>query len=82
VVAAVVDDAAVEHLDAAVHAGGDVVVVADDHDGHPVIVELFEERQDCLASGLVQVAGGLVCQHDGRAADQGAGDRYTLTLPS
>ena len=36
---------------------------------------------DC-AGGLVEVAGGLVGQHDGRPADQGSGDGDPLALPA
>ena len=77
---AVGDDPPVEHLDPPGHARGDVSVVGDDHDGHPQVVEFVEERQDGLAGGLVEVAGGLVGQHDGRAAHQGPGDGDPLAL--
>ena len=73
VLGAVEDDPAVEHLDAAVHAGRDVAVVGDDHDGHPQVVEFLEEPQDGLSGRLVEVAGGLVGEHDGRAARPGLG---------
>ena len=77
---AVEDDLAVEHLDPSVHARRDVVVVGDDHDGHPELVQLFEEPQDGLPGRLIEVAGRLVGEHDGRAADQGPGDRHALAL--
>ena len=54
--------------------------MGDDHDGHPQVVELLEEAQDGLAGGLVEVAGGFVGEHDGRAADQGSGDGDALAL--
>ena len=59
-VGAVEDDLAVEHLDAPAHARGDLPVVGDDHDGHPAVVQLFEEPQDGPSGRLVEVAGGLV----------------------
>ena len=39
-----------------------------------------KRREDGLAGGLVEVAGGLVGQHDGRAAHQGPGDGHPLAL--
>ena len=74
------DDVAVEHLDPPGHAGGDGLVVGDDHDGRALLVQVVEEGQDGGAGGLVQVAGGFVGQHDGRLADQGPGDRHALAL--
>ena len=58
----------------------DVLVVGDDHDGDPAVVQFVEERQDRLAGRLVEVAGGLVGEHDGRLPDQGPGDGDTLAL--
>ena len=55
---------------------GDTTMVA------PRGVELLEQRQDGRAGGLVEVAGGLVGQHDGRPADQGPGDGHPLPLPA
>ena len=45
-------------------------------------MELLEEPQDGLPGGLVEVAGGLVGEHDGRAAHQGSGDGDALALPA
>ena len=44
-------------------------------------MQLLEQREDGLPGGLVEVAGGLVGQDDGRLPDQGAGDRHPLPLP-
>ena len=46
----------------------------------PSVVEFLEEPQDGLPGGLVEVAGGFVGQHDGRAADQRPGDGHPLAL--
>ena len=40
----------------------------------------LEQRQDGLAGGLVEVAGGLVGEDDGRLAGQGPGDGHPLPL--
>ena len=48
----------------------------------PMSMELLEEPQDGLPGRLVEVAGGLVGEHDGRAADQGPGDGDPLALPA
>ena len=45
-------------------------------------MELLEEPQDGLASGLVQVASRFVGQHDGRAAHQRSGHGDPLALPA
>src|SRR6516165_9785310 len=52
---AVVGDLAVEHLDAAVHAGRYVAVVSDDHDGHASVVQVAQEGHDGLSGCLVEV---------------------------
>ena len=70
----------VEHLDAARHARGDVLVVGDHHDRGAGRMQLLEQREDGLPGGLVEVAGGLVGQDDRRLPDQGAGDRHPLPL--
>ena len=80
--AGVGDDLAVEDLDLAGHALGDGVVVGDDHDGRPGLVELVDQGQDGLPGGLVEVAGRLVGQHDGGLADEGPGDGDPLALPA
>ena len=43
-------------------------------------VELLQQRDEGVAGGAVEVAGGLVGEHDRRPVDQGAGDRHPLAL--
>src|ERR1017187_517699 len=74
------DDVPVEHLDLPGHPPGDVLVVGDDDDGDAALVQLVEEGQDRLAGRGVEVAGGLVCEHDGRLSHEGPGDGDTLAL--
>jgi hypothetical protein len=74
------DDAAVKDLDSTGHAFGDRLVVGDDHDGRTGMVELVNQGQDGVAGGLVEVAGRLVSQHDGRLADESSGDGDPLAL--
>ena len=72
----------VDDLDLAGHALGDGVVVGDDHDGRAGLVKLVDQGQDGLSGGLVEVAGRLVSENDGRLADQGPGDGDPLALPA
>ena len=74
------DDPSIEDLDLAGHALGDGVVVGDDHDGRPGLVELVDQGQDGLPGGLVEVPGRLVSQHDGGSTDEGPGDGDPLAL--
>src|ERR1035438_8306761 len=76
----VAHDVPVEHLDLAGHAGREGVVMGDDDDGGAVGVEFFHQGDDRPAGGAVEVAGGLVGQHDGGAAGEGAGDRDAPAL--
>ena len=46
----------------------------------PSALSSVEQVQDRGAGGAVEVAGGLVGQHDRRPADQGAGDGHPLAL--
>src|ERR1039458_3337868 len=73
-------DPPVEHLDLAGQVGGDGVGVGEHHGGGPFGVELGQRVQDGLAGDGVEVAGGLVGQHDGGPTSQGAGDRDPLTF--
>ena len=61
---------------------GDALVVGDHDDRGAGGVQLLEQVEDGLPGGLVEVAGGLVGQHDRRSPDQGAGDRDPLPLPA
>ena len=56
------DDVPVEHLDAPARPGGDRVVVGDEDDRRPLLVEFFQQGQDCGAGSRVEVAGRLVGQ--------------------
>jgi hypothetical protein len=78
----VVDYQAVEHSYHARHARGDREVVGYEKDRRPFGIELNEKVQDGLASCLVQVARGLVGEHDCRVADQGTSDGNPLALPA
>jgi hypothetical protein len=40
------DDVPVEHLDVPPRPGGDHVVVGDDHDRRPLVVEVFQQGQE------------------------------------
>src|SRR5699024_3162535 len=64
------------------HAGGDVAVVGDQHDGGTHLVEGVQEFEDGFAGGVVEVSGGLVGKHDRGVADQRAGDGHALALPT
>ena len=55
-------------------------VVGDDGDGGALGVELGEQVEHRGPRGRVQVASGLVSQHDGRAADDGPGNGHALAL--
>ena len=74
------DDVPVEHLDAPPRPGGDRVVVGDDDDRRPLLVEFFQQGQDRGAGGRVQVPGRLVGQQHRRAAGDRPGDRDPLPL--
>ena len=80
--AGVGDDAAVEHLDAPPHPGGDRVVVGDDDDRRSLLVEFFQQGQDGGAGGGVEVAGGFVGQHYRRGARHRPGDGDSLPFPA
>ena len=76
------DDPPVEHLDSARHELGNRAVVSDYENGDGALVELGKKGQDGLAGGLIEVARGLVCQDNGRLADEGSGDGHALALSS
>src|SRR6266540_6330666 len=73
-------DAAVADPDAPWESVGDLEVVGDHHDGDPISVQILEQPDDLLARAAVQVAGGLVREHDGGPTDDGAGDSDALPL--
>ncbi len=43
-------------------------------------VELQQKIEHVLAVGAVEIAGGLVGEHDGRPQNKGAGQRHALLL--
>ena len=80
--AGVRDDQTVAHMDLALRPVGEVGVVGDDDDRRALGVELLQQLKDLLAGVAVEVAGRLVGEDDRGAADQGAGDRDPLALPT
>ena len=50
------------------------------HDRGAAGVQRAEDVEHLGAGGRVEVAGGLVGQHDGRLADDGPGDGHPLAL--
>src|SRR5262249_37448085 len=58
----------------------DVVLVRDEDDGVPFLVERAEEGHDLFAGPGVEVPGGLVGEQKRRPVDQGPGDRHALSL--
>ncbi len=75
------EDESVAQGDDAVGVGGEDRVVGDEDEGCAFgLVEVEEELEDSGAVGGVEVAGGLVGEHDGGAEDEGAGERDALLL--
>ena len=60
---------------------GHVRLVGDQHDRVAPAVQSFEDRHDLDAGLRVEVARGLVGQHEGGIVHQRAGDRHPLALP-
>ena len=52
----------------------------DEHDRDSLIVEVLQERHDLDAAAGVEVAGGLVGEHDARFGHQRPRDRDALLL--
>ena len=74
-------DAAVAQHDEAVADRGGVGIMGDHHDGLVELVHGVAQQLQHLRAGLrVEVAGGLVGEHDGRPRDERARDRDTLLL--
>src|SRR5882672_2056969 len=76
----ILDDLPVPKVDHATRAPGDVVLVGDEHDGVPLLVESAEEGHDLLAGARVEVSRGLIGQEERRTVDEGPGDRHALPL--
>src|ERR1700730_1311226 len=74
------DDAAVSQRDLTSRGGGDVVVVGNDDDGGALSVQLLQQGDELGTAGGIEVAGGLVGEHDRRLTDECARDRDALTL--
>ena len=78
---AVVDQAAVAHLDGPVDRLAHQIEVVGRHDDHGAAgVDVAQQLEDAASGALVEVAGGLVGQEDGGVVDQRAGDRHPLLL--
>ena len=64
-----------------IHSAGDAGIVShDDEAGSELAVELHHEFEHLLCVATVEVARGLVRQHDARPSDQGACDGCPLPL--
>src|SRR5260221_10537006 len=74
------DDGAVEEVDPAGGARDIARIVGGDADRRAAGVQLFEHLHHGFAAGRVEVAGGLVGEHDGRTAGDGARDRDELLV--
>src|SRR5262245_11084958 len=78
----IVFDAAVHDLHHPLALAGDARVVRDDDDRLAAGVHLVEDLQDLVARLRVEVAGGLVGQHQRRLHHQRARDGRALALPA
>ena len=74
------DQAAVAQLHAPGQRGGDLAVVGDHEHGRALAVERPQQLEDLAAGARVEVAGGLIGEHDRRRADERARDRHALAL--
>jgi hypothetical protein len=75
------DDEAVAQDDAAAGIVGEHGVVGDEDEGGAFDAVEFEQKlENVSAVGGVEVAGGLVGEHDGRVQDEGAGEGDALLL--
>ena len=70
----------VADLDAPGRDGRDFRIMRHQHNGPAFAAQLAEEREDGLAGGGVEVAGGFVRKDDFRAVDQRARDGGPLLL--
>src|SRR5437899_14488 len=73
-------DLAVPDVDRASGVVGDGLLVGDEDDRVALRVQLLEQPHDLLPGDGVEVAGRLVGEQDGRAHDEGPGDRHPLAL--
>ena len=76
----VAHDPTVAHLDRAVRAAADALVVRDDDQREPVGVQLAQELHDLIGGLRVERARGLVGPHDARPTGERAGDGDALLL--
>src|SRR5258706_5389242 len=79
---ALLDDAAVEQVDAALGVPGVARIVRHHAEGGAASVQLAQELHHGLAALRSEVAGRLVGQEDQRIAGDGAGHGDTLLLPA
>ena len=77
---ALADEGSVPHADQTVRGRSDPLIVGDDDEREPVLVQGLEEPEHLEGGGAVEVAGGFVGEHDGRPVGQGAGDGDPLPL--
>jgi hypothetical protein len=76
-----VDDLAITHVQDAMPVGGSIGVVSDHHDRlAQVLVELAKQVEDSIRTFCIEIAGGLVGQHDFRFAYDCARQGYALLL--
>ncbi len=74
------EDLAVVEGDAALRERGHLRVVRDHDDGVALAWRSVRRSATMRLVGLVEVAGGLVGEQDGRVVDEGAGDADALLL--
>jgi hypothetical protein len=75
-------DFAVMQFDAAVGQARHDGIVRHHHNGAPLLVKFAQQAQDDFFVDGVEVAGGLVGEHDLRIVDEGARDADPLLLAS
>ena len=74
-------DSTVFEADDAPGIRGHVRLVRDHDNGNPLLaVELAQQIHDFLATGRIQIPGGLIRHEDGGTRDDGPGNRHPLLL--
>ena len=75
-----VDHHAVDYVDVALRASGELGVVSHEHDGGAHLIDLLEQVHHLARHEGIEVAGGLVGEDQRRVAGNGAGDGDALLL--